>query len=59
MSSKHYQFKSKNLSEDMSNLDIKCLLEKGNTLFSMLILSEEAKKYLEYNPDLMEAIEKW
>jgi len=43
----------------LSNLDIKCIIEKANVLFSLMTLTDDAEKYLEFNPDLQEAIKKW
>jgi hypothetical protein len=43
----------------LSNLDIKCIIEKANKLFSLMTLTDDAEKYLEFNPDLQEAIKKW
>jgi hypothetical protein len=43
----------------LSGKEIRVLIEKGATLFSLMRLTEEAKAYLKYNSDLAEVIEKW
>jgi hypothetical protein len=43
----------------LSGVEIRVLIEKGNTLFSLMRLTEEAKAFLKYNQDLAEVIEKW
>ena len=43
----------------LNSLETKTLLTKGAKLFSLIKMTEEAKQYLAFNPDLAEVIEKW
>lgn len=43
----------------LSGKEIRVLIEKGNTLFSLMRLTEEAKAFLKYNQDLADVIDKW
>lgn len=39
--------------------EILLLLEKGNTLFGLMDLTDDAEQFLEWNKDLAEVIGKW
>ena len=43
----------------LASLEVKTIIEKANKLFSLMTLTDDAEKYLEFNPDLQEAIKKW
>jgi hypothetical protein len=50
-------FRSKKVK--LTNKQAQILLEKGAKLFELMDTTEEAKRYLEFEPDLQEAIDAW
>ena len=45
--------------DDLTSLQVKLIMEKGMKLFDLMKITPDARKYLEFNPELDEAIKLW
>lgn len=55
---KQYSFKSDKMG-NLTSLEIKTIMEHGKKFFELMVISPEAKQYLEYKPNFAKAMDTW